>query len=1023
MPSNRTIVMMLVLVCVIAHAAIAAPITDGMTFYAGFEEGLGPDNCAGAREAVGAYTAAEGKVGHGFENQSPPGARYVCAGNFTRAKGTLSFWIKPAIELGDRDRAIFSTQWFQLAAIAAHQVVYFMTGSTPPGYDYRWDWSCHVPVSALPKDRWTHVAITWDRNSDPAEGPAANLQGDAQRKARKKIYINGKLLASAEIDRIDGASEDGFSLGGEAPGVFDELAIWDRVLDLAEIARLCREPQAVAEELRALPPLTQEKRWQVYPELVYRDFDNVLVSPGEPFAFEAPIVNRTDREQRGRLVLTLLDLWEKPQGEPQTFEFALAPGGRQAFAVRFASDRTGIFKVEARVVIEGSEQWRDITSFGCVPPGDPPKHSFFGCHIQQTNRQETELAKRLGFSANRCHDQNQYTWWRNMEYERGKWTMVQKESHYDQLNALGIDHWGEWFAAPHWAVRLKDGRHPEPIAVDGYPRGWMPTDLEAYANYVRESVRRYDRIKNWEVWNEPWCSFFFEGSVEDYVTLCRVSAEAAKSVDPEVKVYANIDTSVWARAVLKAGALDHLDGISYHQYFGARDSWDTAVQAARQMRSTLAKFTDREIPLVFSEGGMSAGTFLRGLDFEALPPESRRPPMNFLQSAERIVQSYVSLMAEGVGHWFYYFHTTIGPQNAYEFYSTLEITNAPRTSTFATCILVWQLDGGTFFKELTPVDGLHVYLFDRNDGGSVAVAFAVDEAEAKVPYQGRAVDLMGNDIAHDGAVRIASTPVYLRHDGKAESLAALLEAAEIELVKPPVQAAEPSESGAKGPKPMPDFSIASELGPDRLIPLDVSAAANMALADEKAGDGEGGWTDEGPFNDLRDLAPGGIEWLGVPFRIVDPAANDGKAVVTMRGRTMAAGPLESPPIAVGRKVRGLFFAHAANYAQVSGIEAGAYEITYADGATVNAPIVLGANIWDWWLDHVEGEDSRTVTVRASQSLSEGTPYRFIRIWYWDNPRQDEPIESIRLKVRDHSEPTVVLLAVTAAVWQTGESAR
>jgi len=198
-----------------------------------------------------------------------------------------------------------------------------------------------------------------------------------------------------------------------------------------------------------------------------------------------------------------------------------------------------------------------------------------------------------------------------------------------------------------------------------------------------------------------------------------------------------------------------------------------------------------------------------------------------------------------------------------------------------------------------------------------------------------------------------------------------------------------------------------------LVPLDLTAVVNMGLADEKGSDGAGGWTDEGPFNDMRDLVPGQHKFLGVPFEVIDPARNGGKAVLTLKGNTLPNGPEGSGPIVVGRMVRGLFFLHSANYAQVKGATAGAYEVTYEDGKTVTGPIVIAGNIYDWWMDWQEGEDSRTVVVRAKEGLGGENQARFLRVWYWGNPRREAAIKSIRMTTEKGSPAALVLLGVTA----------
>lgn len=67
-------------------------------------------------------------------------------------------------------------------------------------------------------------------------------------------------------------------------------------------------------------------------------------------------------------------------------------------------------------------------------------------------------------------------------------------------------------------------------------------------------------------------------------------------------------------------------------------------------------------------------------------------------------------------------------------------------------------------------------------------------------------------------------------------------------------------------------------------PVDLRRAMNMGFADEVAEDGKGGWTDQGADNDLSMMKTGLHELSGIPFRIVDPVANDGKSCIAMRGK-------------------------------------------------------------------------------------------------------------------------------------------
>ncbi len=71
-----------------------------------------------------------------------------------------------------------------------------------------------------------------------------------------------------------------------------------------------------------------------------------------------------------------------------------------------------------------------------------------------------------------------------------------------------------------------------------------PTDLSKWSRlvkrFVEHCVERYgiEEVKKWyfEVWNEPNLGYFFNGTLEDYLSLYRISAEAVKSVHEDLKI-------------------------------------------------------------------------------------------------------------------------------------------------------------------------------------------------------------------------------------------------------------------------------------------------------------------------------------------------------------------------------------------------------------------------------------------------------------------------------------------------------
>ncbi|MDY7042113.1 MAG: hypothetical protein SVX38_14745 [Chloroflexota bacterium] len=58
-----------------------------------------------------------------------------------------------------------------------------------------------------------------------------------------------------------------------------------------------------------------------------------------------------------------------------------------------------------------------------------------------------------------------------------------------------------------------------------------------WGRFVYQTVSHYkDRIKVWEMWNEPDWPYFWNGSTEDFYRLLKVGYQAAKAADPECTV-------------------------------------------------------------------------------------------------------------------------------------------------------------------------------------------------------------------------------------------------------------------------------------------------------------------------------------------------------------------------------------------------------------------------------------------------------------------------------------------------------
>ena len=161
--------------------------------------------------------------------------------------------------------------------------------------------------------------------------------------------------------------------------------------------------------------------------------------------------------------------------------------------------------------------------------------------------------------------------------------------------------------------------------------------------------------------------------------------------------------------------------------------------------------------------------------------------------------------------------------------------------------------------------------------------------------------------------------------------------------------------------------------------LDLKSIVNMDWRDEVWGDGRGGWTDQGD-NDMRQISVGMRQLLGIPFELIDPARNGGKAVLTLGSKKFPAGPL-SATARFGGKARSLYFLHAAAW---SGGHMATYVVHYADGATAEIPIRDKEEIMNWWWPTHGAKYRAAIHVPNAQTDDVG-----LVVFGWDNPQPDK----------------------------------
>lgn len=144
-----------------------------------------------------------------------------------------------------------------------------------------------------------------------------------------------------------------------------------------------------------------------------------------------------------------------------------------------------------------------------------------------------------------------------------------------------------------------------------------------------------------------------------------------------------------------------------------------------------------------------------------------------------------------------------------------------------------------------------------------------------------------------------------------------------------------------------DLNIRIDLPETRTI--DLRAAANRGFRDEKPNDGRGGWTDQGPDNDLGMIRPGVLTALGVPFEIIDPAANGGRGCIALSAAEKNYARESSVSVADALPgAQYLYLLHCSAWTPSSRMRLGEIEVEFTDGKRKNIPVISSLDVGNWW---------------------------------------------------------------------------
>lgn len=998
-------------------------LSDGLVFYAGFDGTLKPVK-AGDGYVAGKAEFTAGVVGRALKLQDDKGVAYPAKGNFNASRGTVSFWLNPGHSFTDeayslKSQTVFRAGHLNAAYMEKNKTMFFMTGKTVPEMGFRWSYSCTWRgMRKMEPGKWRHIALSWD-----------------MRTGAKKIYVDAQMVSSDSTALIPDKLYNNAKMTlilGKGSG-YDELAVWDRVLADEEVKALAEKPQEVAQALSGQKEMQIKTTKKSQAALGFdmnfnmsnHDPVKTIVAPGETYNAAITVQNKFQEELEATVNFTLRDFWMKSVQTVQK-KIKLKAGTNQKLSLPFTVKKNGCYKIEASWKEGGDSFLRDVESFACWPvPSEPPyEGSFFGNHVNSwAGGKFIRQAARLGQGWMRGHNMLQSTWWCRVQPKPGAFVWEHTEE-FKRVAEQKMPVLGQLFTTPGWAAA--GGAQKD---APGYNQCWKP-DLSYMRKYVIETVRRYKgQIKYWEIWNEPAVSMFWKGTPEDFAKMVRVVVKAVRETDPSAIIMsAGYTTPAWAwqEQAAKHGAFKGLDVISMHYGCSSSEPDESAVQldaVLGHFQKLAVKYGDgKELPIWSTEGGYSDSTFFRGLDYPQLK-NRKEPSLSWRKGAIRTVQGEALLQSRNVKKHFYYLQNVQSTKSTdiYDNTNMLDINCAPRPKLMARVAMQSLVDrlkyAGLVYKNEGRV-WINVYEnTDKNeslllvwcgDGGKVSL-------DVKLPGRiSEVYDLMGNANGSTTMPEITGEPVYVRVQAPAKSVITALEASKVGLVRAPVVLKSQTDRQAgHGIPPLPDYAAPAEKA-SGIFKVDISKFCNMGFADDRPGNGKGGWSDEGSLNDLRDYKPGYKKYYGVPFTVIDPTKNNGKAVITMYGKNVTPLlPKFVSGIPVNRKVRAFYFLTSVSYG-VPG-KVGEYIINYEDGSSETLVMSAPKNCNNWWFGYNEMEVSRPVGVQVKNTSSGKPAWRYLRVLEWQNPHDKKVVKSITIKSAQGVQ-TLITLAITGISW-------
>lgn len=303
----------------------------------------------------------------------------------------------------------------------------------------------------------------------------------------------------------------------------------------------------------------------------------------------------------------------------------------------------------------------------------------------------------------------------------------------------------------------------------GWSKGYTQEGVQQYAEFLRVLVRRYkDRVKHWEIWNEPNI-FFWQGPKELYADLLIAAYKAIKEEDPSAQVLgistAGIDYGFIADMLKRNTPFDILTIHPYRKVLKDGDFIADLAKVSDQVK--LPDGTHR--PVWITEMGWATHVphHVLGQDFA---PNSQKAQASFL------ARSYLCTIASGVQPRTFWYNFRNDGDDPFYFEHNMgivQIDGTPKPAYLAYATMTRVLGNRKFVRKRDDLGEVFAAEFAATDGSSqkvLAVWSAEKDLTVKIPVASKTITLI-NTIGEsrplessNGQIELnlkAGLPVYL----------------------------------------------------------------------------------------------------------------------------------------------------------------------------------------------------------------------------------------------------------------------